>query len=139
MLLPADREHAREWLTALNRRYKKLLVPDGMAAAFLDPPESPAACVFAQMSANYTADLVSRVEPCVFGGNPDCSQCGCSASIALRWIEDVKVAGPLRVRHLIHTSMRVGKRVRRMRGRELPQRWERPAVVAAPDELVQIR
>jgi sulfatase maturation enzyme AslB (radical SAM superfamily) len=136
MLLPEDRRHAQEWLTALNKRYKKLLVPDGMAAAYLDPPKSPAACVFARMSANYTADLVSRVEPCVFGGNPDCSQCGCSASIALRWIEDVKV-GPLRVRHLVNGSMRVGKTLRRLRGRELPKRWAEAGVPA--DELVQIR
>jgi MoaA/NifB/PqqE/SkfB family radical SAM enzyme len=140
MLLPEDREHVRDWLMALNKRYPKLLVPDGMAKAFLDPPASPASCVFAQMSANYTADLKSRVEPCVFGGNPDCSQCGCSASIALRWIEDVRVAGPLRVRHLLHNSMRIGKTMRRLRGLDTPKRWEPENTAVSPaDELVQIR
>ena len=77
----------------LGRAYRKLLVPEGMGRAFVNPPKNPGECLFSKMSMNYSADLRSHVEPCVFGGTPDCSQCGCSISSALHWIRDVKVAG----------------------------------------------
>ena len=64
------------------------------------------------MSANYSADLKSRVEPCVFGGTPDCSQCGCAISSGLHWIQTVKVAGPLKVKHFVGGSVGVGSQVR---------------------------
>ncbi len=60
------------------RPLPKLRVPDGMAKAFLAPPSSPEDSIFSRMSANYTADFKTPVEPCVFGGDPDCAQCGCS-------------------------------------------------------------
>jgi MoaA/NifB/PqqE/SkfB family radical SAM enzyme len=94
-LLPEDRERVARELPQLQSAYRKLLVPEGMARAFVNPPKNPDDCLFAKMSVNYSADLRSKVEPCVFGGNPDCSQCGCSISSALHWIQGVKVAGPL--------------------------------------------
>ena len=75
---------ARE-LPALARRYPKFLFNEGLARRFPQPPKNPDDCVFAKMSANYSADLKSRVEPCVFGGTPDCSQCGCAASLGMHW------------------------------------------------------
>ena len=41
-----------------------------LAGAFVRPPKNPDDCLFSKMSANYSADLESRVEPCVFGGTP---------------------------------------------------------------------
>ena len=84
-------------------------------------------------SVNYTADLKSRVEPCVFGGDPDCSQCGCSISAGLHWISGLKVAGPLRVHHLVQSSMAFGSMVTRL----TPNRAELPRW-SAPAGLVQI-
>jgi MoaA/NifB/PqqE/SkfB family radical SAM enzyme len=97
----------------LARKYPKFLVKPGMAQALLSPPASPADCAFARVSANYTADLRTRVTPCVFGGNPDCSQCGCAISTALHWITNQKI-GPVRARHLLNASLAVGAAVRRL-------------------------
>ena len=137
-LTPADRERIARELPALRKKYTKLLLPEGMARAFLNPPKNPQDCLFAKMSTNFSADLRTRVEPCVFGGNPDCSQCGCSISSALHWIRDVKVAGPLRVGDLVNASLKVGAGVARLRqDRNVPARWEaQPA--AYDSSLVQI-
>ena len=125
-LTPQDRERVARELPRLGRVYPKLQVPEGMARAFVNPPESPQDCLFSKMSMNYSADLRTHVEPCVFGGTPDCSQCGCSISSALHWIRGIEVAGPLKVGHLVQASLSVGSAVRRLRsGGETPSRWDR--------------
>ena len=89
---------------------------------------------------NYSADLRTHVEPCVFGGTPDCSQCGCSISSALHWIRDVKVAGPVNVGHLARTSLFVGSAVRKLRSSvEAPNRWDQGVrFVGQKTPLIQI-
>ena len=114
ILTRTDRRSLAEAIPRLAREYPKFLVTAGMAQALLRPPESPAECAFARVSANYTADLRTRVRPCVFGGNPDCSQCGCAISSALHWITNQKL-GPLRARHLLDASVGVGSAVSRLR------------------------
>jgi hypothetical protein len=125
----------------LAARFPKFLIPEGMARAFVNPPQNPHSCVFAKMSANYSADLKTKVEPCVFGGNPDCSQCGCSISSALHWIQGVKVAGPLRISHLVNASLNVGSAVNRVRRKHhRPSRWQPGAPFSPSDSsLVQIQ
>jgi len=99
------------------------MLPAGMLQAVIEPPASPRDCTFAKMSANYTADLLTVVEPCVFGGDPDCSQCGCSISTALHWIGGKKLAG-VPVGGLIRGSIAIGAQVNRMRGGiAQPVRW----------------
>jgi MoaA/NifB/PqqE/SkfB family radical SAM enzyme len=138
-LTPEDRQHIANELPPLRKKYPKLLIPEGMARAFVNPPSNPRDCLFSKMSVNYSADLESRVEPCVFGGTPDCSQCGCSISSALHWIKDERIAGPLRVGHVVKTSLAVGSTVNRMRNRERPpSRWQPGAPSSAPGSLVQI-
>src|SRR5579864_6200480 len=123
-LTPADRQEIARALPGLARKYPKFLMNDGVAQAFLQPPENPAACLFAKMSANYSADLQTRVEPCVFGGSPNCAECGCAASSGLHWIRTVKVAGPLRVGHFVGGSVGVGSLMNRLRRRgSQPSRW----------------
>jgi MoaA/NifB/PqqE/SkfB family radical SAM enzyme len=136
-----DRERVARELPRLGRAYRKLLVPEGMGRAFVTPPKNPDECLFAKMSMNYSADLRTHVEPCVFGGNPDCSQCGCSISSALHWIRDVKVAGPLKVGHLVQASLSVGSAMRKVRGGfDAPNRWEDGVrFVGEKTALVQIR
>lgn len=142
MLSPEDRRTLARELPALAQRYPKLLMNEGVAQAFVKPPENPSDCVFSKMSANYSADLRSRVEPCVFGGNPDCSQCGCAISSGLHWIRTMPVAGPLKVDHFIGGSVKTGLLVNRFRKRPLPPpRWDSAAAEKpreADCELVQI-
>jgi MoaA/NifB/PqqE/SkfB family radical SAM enzyme len=140
-LTPKDRERVAQELPQLSRVYPKLLLPEGMGRAFVSPPKNPDACLFSKTSLNYSADLRTRVEPCVFGGTPDCSQCGCSISSALHWIRDVKVAGPLRVGHLVQASLSVGSVLRKIRGDvESPGRWDKGAqFVGEKSALVQIQ
>ncbi len=120
-----DRELVADALPRLRRTYPKLLLPAGVARAFVKPPESPEDCLFSKLSTNYSADLRTHVEPCVFGGVPDCKQCGCSISSALHWVRDVKVVGPLKVGHLVRASLRVGLVAKKLRGDStLPNRWQ---------------
>jgi len=138
-LTPEDRQRIATELPALTARYPKLLIPQGMARAFVNPPQNPQSCLFAKMSANYSADLKTHVEPCVFGGTPDCSQCGCSISSALHWIQNAKVAGPLRISHLVNTSLSVGSALNRMRReRHTPSRWTPGSSFPSSNPLVQI-
>src|SRR5438045_498447 len=72
MLTPAQRDTAASDLLRARQRYPKLMMNAGIAADIRVPPVSPAACMFSKMSTNYSADLSTRVEPCIFGGDPDC-------------------------------------------------------------------
>jgi MoaA/NifB/PqqE/SkfB family radical SAM enzyme len=141
ILTPADREVMAQNLVALHRKYPKLLMTEGMAKAFVHPPQNPDECLFSQMSANYSADLKSRVEPCVFGGTPDCSQCGCSISGALHWIRTIKLAGPVKIDHFVRGSIGIGLLANRFRLHSTgPARWHAGAPKVKPQEgLVQIQ
>ena len=142
MLTPHDREAIAAKLPELARRYPKLLFNEGLAQAILVPPKNPGDCLFAKMSANYSADFSTRVEPCVFGGTPDCSQCGCAASTGLHWIRGVKVAGPLKINHFIAGSIKVGLLMNRLRSSApQPPRWNRTDTPTQPDanNLVQLK
>jgi MoaA/NifB/PqqE/SkfB family radical SAM enzyme len=139
MLTEGDRERVARDLPPLQAKYPKLLFKSGLAEAFLRPPKNPADCVFAKMSANYSADLRSRVEPCVFGGAPDCSQCGCAISTGLHWVREIKVAGPLKIDHFIQGSLNVGRFVNRLRAEEPPPpRWNPKGARTSNRELVHI-
>jgi len=141
MMTAEDRAFVARELPRLGTLYPKLQFQKGMGGAFLRPPENPRDCLFAKMSANYSADLESRVEPCVFGGNPDCANCGCAASTALHWVRGVKVVGGLKVEHFVENSVKIGALVNRLRSRPAkPTRWTPSAPTpAAGDTLVQIQ
>ena len=141
MLGQADRQFAAWKLNALEKPYPKLLFHAGIARAFLHPPQDPDDCVFAKMSANYSADLRTRVEPCVFGGTPDCSQCGCMASAGLHWIRDVKVVGRLKIGDFVGASIRVGSLLNRLQRKSYrPSRWSsHGSAIATPRDLVHIK
>jgi len=139
-LTSENRQEIALTLPALARKYPKFLMNDGIARAFLKPPDSPSHCLFAKMSTNYSADLETRVEPCVFGGTPNCAECGCAASSGLHWIRTVKVAGPLSVGHFVGGSVGVGSLVNRLqRKRNRPARWNSNGPTSGKKpELVQI-
>jgi len=134
----ADRETIARTLPAVQKRYPKLLMPPEVSHALLSPPSSPDQCVFSKMSTNYSADLKSRVEPCVFGGTPDCSQCGCMVTTGLRIVEEFRLFGPLKAGHLVNASVAIGSAVNRLReNATIPARW-RPRSPQPPHDLVQI-
>jgi MoaA/NifB/PqqE/SkfB family radical SAM enzyme len=139
-LTATDRERIAVALPELGKSYPKLLLPQGMAQAFVKPPTSPDQCLFSKMSLNFSADLRTRVEPCVFGGTPDCTQCGCSISSALHWIREISVAGPLKVGHLVQGSLAVGAVMRKLRTEdEALERWQNARLVVPSAALVQIQ
>ena len=140
MLASDHREFVARELPLLHHKFPKLHINAGIARAFVHPPNSPSDCLFAKMSANYSADLETRVEPCVFGGSPDCSQCGCIASSGLHWIRNAKVAGPIKVGHFVRSSVAIGSFVNRLKRRAIqPSRWGPggPQAGSKP-ELIQI-
>lgn len=133
-LAPEDRETLAMELPRLAKRYPKFLFHDGLGKALLHPPKSPDDCLFSKMSANYSADFETRVEPCVFGGTPDCSQCGCAISSGLHWIRTEKVVGPLKVDHFIQGSINIGRLINRFRpSAPEPPRWEVPPISVTPE------
>ena len=138
-LSPSQREYIAHELPRLRAFFPKLLISEGYAEALLHPPTSPRECGFSRLSKNFSADLSTRVEPCVFGGNPDCSQCGCSASAATHWISEKRIAGPLKAKHLLRASMRIGSSMARLQQVALPAWREREqAAPSQPSPLVQI-
>ena len=142
MLSVEDRASLARQLPALAKQYPKLLFNEGLAKAFLAPPKNPDECLFAKMSANYSADFKTRVEPCVFGGTPDCSQCGCAASTGLHWVKGIKVAGPVKIGHFVGASVKVGLWMNRLRSRAArPSRWDPSSAGrdSKSDKLIQIQ
>ena len=145
MLTSPHRAVLGKQLTALSSGYPKLLFHKGLAQALLVPPRHPGDCVFSQMSTNYSADFETRVEPCVFGGTPDCSQCGCAASTGLHWIREIKLAGPVKIDHFIAASVKVGRLMNRLRSdAPQPTRWNGTGAPPKPkmpnmNELLQIK
>lgn len=139
-LSPAQRKDATNELARLSVLYPKLLTPKGYTRALLHPPASPKECTFSRLSKNYSADLKTNVEPCVFGGNPDCSQCGCSASAVAHWITGMRLAGPLRIKHALYGSMAIGSAVARLSHLALPAWQERKQSGSKKvnEELIQI-
>jgi len=138
MLTAPDREIVARELPRLAKIYPKFLFNERLARAFIAPPQNPDDCVFAKMSANYSADLRSRVEPCVFGGTPDCAQCGCAASMGMHMVREVKVAGGVKVGHFIGASMATGRFMNRPKARpDRTARWT-PGSRRRDNTLVQI-
>lgn len=62
--LTDDNRHAvAGYFASVARAYPKLSMHKGPMDAFINPPATPAECLFSKLSVNYTADLRSRVEP----------------------------------------------------------------------------
>jgi MoaA/NifB/PqqE/SkfB family radical SAM enzyme len=117
MLSPADRARVITDLMALRARYAKLFVPQSVLDVYANPPQSPSECVFAQTTLNVSADLQTSITPCVFGGSPDCANCGCLASAALAAIARHRIMGVIPVGAIFKASLAAGHKARRWRDR----------------------
>jgi sulfatase maturation enzyme AslB (radical SAM superfamily) len=116
ILPPGARAQVVGELLELRNLFPKLDMTKVTIEGFLTPPSSPDECVFAKTTRTITADLKTRITPCQFGGNPDCSQCGCIASAGLNAIARAKLPGGMRVGWLYEQSIQVGNVVAAMRG-----------------------
>ena len=117
ILTPQDRERVIAALMVLRKQYPKLRMPEGMIRSFQNPPASPAECIFAKTTTCISADFERQIAPCQFGGNPDCSSCGCIASAALDAVGKHRLPGGLRVGAIFDQSLRIGNVMRRARER----------------------
>ncbi len=107
-LSPQDRLNVISELAELRSSFAKVYIPDVVLDGYLHPPKSPQQCIFAQTTACVSADLVTCVTPCQFGGNPVCAECGCIASAGLASIGKYKLAGLVPVSDILSVSRKVG-------------------------------
>jgi len=114
-LTPSDRARVIADLRRLRPKFSKLQMLDGMLNVYAKPPASPDECVFAQTTECYSSDLERRITPCQFGGNPECSSCGCIASAGLEAIGRHKLRGGIPVGRIFYASLEVGRTVERVR------------------------
>ena len=121
ILSPAQRLQVIDELRVLRRRYPKLDMPEAVINEIANPPKSPDECIFARTTETISADLTTQITPCQFGGEPDCQQCGCIATMGLAAVGHHKVLGPLTAGHLFMASDRVGKSWRKMQQSFSPQ------------------
>jgi sulfatase maturation enzyme AslB (radical SAM superfamily) len=110
-----DRRRVVADLLALRVRYPKLALPAGLIDVYANPPQSPDECIFARMTTTISADLTTKITPCQFGGNPDCSNCGCIASAGLAAVARHQLFGFIPVGSLFEQSLKVGERMRKLR------------------------
>ncbi len=116
ILDPATKARALSELAALRAKFPKLDLPNMVLEGYKNPPSKPDDCIFARTTLNLTADLKSKITPCQFGGNPDCSQCGCVASAGLTAIGDYKLFGAVPLRTMYNASDRVGQTYKKLIG-----------------------
>lgn len=109
ILLPDERKLAIKDMLTLRKLFPKLDMPEGLINQFAAPPHSPADCVFALTTQTISADLKTKVTPCQFGGKPDCSSCGCVASMGLAAVAAHKLGGFLPVGAIFKASIKIGR------------------------------
>jgi len=114
ILTPEVRSAVITELQRLRPLYPILDMHESCIEEFRTPPKSPEECIFARTTHTVSADLKTAITPCQFGGNPDCSQCGCIASMGLAAVGHHKVAGNLTAGRIFMVSDRIGSGVRKL-------------------------
>lgn len=109
MLTAEERARVIKELLDLRLAFPKLDMPEGLIRQFAKPPSKPEDCVFALTTEVLSADFKTKVTPCQFGGTPDCSSCGCVASMALAAVADHKLRGVVPIGGLFRASVAIGR------------------------------
>jgi organic radical activating enzyme len=102
-------------LRRLRMHYPKLELPIPVLDVYENPPQSPDECLFARTTTTVSANLRTAITPCQFGGDPDCSSCGCAASAGLGAVGRHRVLGVIPIGTLFNVSARIGDQVRAWR------------------------
>lgn len=111
-ILTADeRQQVIAEMLRLRELHPKFEMPREMIAEFARPPKSPEECIFAQTTATLSADLRTKIVPCQFGGDPDCTQCGCAASMGLAAIGNFRLGGVIPVGKIFSASAWIGSKL----------------------------
>lgn len=134
-LSPLQREQVISELFELRVKYPKADLPAKVLEQFLRPPSSPAECIFAQTTEIISADLRTRVTPCQFGGDPDCSQCGCYASMGLAAVGGYRLGGFIPLASIFHASAAIGRTVAAVKRHSSPV----PEVPQPPTVLITLK
>lgn len=113
-----DRSAVLEQLAALRGSFPKIYLPDAVLDGYRHPPTCPDGCIFAQVTRCISADLVTRISPCQFGGQPVCSECGCVASAGLASIGNHKLLSLLPVSEVFRISKQAGESLHAWRSGE---------------------
>jgi len=114
----AEKKDVLRELTMLRPRFPKLYLPDPVVNGYLSPPSSPEECIFARTTLNYSSDLITTISPCQFGGDPDCSQCGCMATAGLAAVGDHRLFGIVPLHAIFSVSGKIGENVKKKREKE---------------------
>ena len=109
-LTAETRRAATEKLSSLKEEFPKIHIPPNAIEQYLDPPESPEKCIFAQAATCYAPDFRTVITPCQLGGRPVCSECGCFGAVGLGSIGKFKIAGVPVGSRIFFTSLKIGKR-----------------------------
>ena len=117
ILTPPQRAGVFADLRRLRVAYPVLEMPEALIREMESPPRSPQECIFARTTQTISADLRTQITPCQFGGDPDCGQCGCIASMALAAVGHHRVWGGLTAGHIFSASELVGGGLKIMRRR----------------------
>ena len=104
-------------LLRLRVLYPKLDMREEVIREIASPPRSPDECIFARTTETISADLTTAITPCQFGGDPDCAQCGCIASMGLAAVGHHKVVGALTAGQIFMASAKVGAGWKKLRGK----------------------
>lgn len=118
ILTAEERARTIDELDRLRVLYPVLDISERVLREFRHPPQSPEDCIFAQTTRVISADLKTRVTPCQFGGNPDCSQCGCMASMGLAAVGHLQVGAGITLGRIYAASRRIGTGVGKLRNIE---------------------
>jgi len=115
-LRPEERALLVEEIAGLHAQEPKLhdMIPS-VVRGYLSPPVNPDACIFSKTTACLSADLKQPITPCQYGGNPDCSQCGCIASVGLQALGDYRLGGLIPLSSIFKASLAIGAGVRTLR------------------------
>lgn len=116
ILTPEQRAFVVQDLLRLRPLYPILDMHESLIREILSPPSSPDDCIFARTTHTLSADLRTKITPCQFGGDPDCSQCGCIASMGLAAVGHHRVLAGLTAGHLFRISDRMGETWRKVKG-----------------------
>jgi MoaA/NifB/PqqE/SkfB family radical SAM enzyme len=109
ILTPRERRTVIAELLELRKKFPKLDMPPELIKEFATPPSGPKECVFALTTQTVSADLKTKITPCQFGGTPDCSSCGCIASMGLAAVAAYKIGGVIPVGAIFKASIKIGQ------------------------------
>lgn len=115
ILTTEERARAIEEMLVLRKDFPKLDMPEGLIRQFATPPANPDDCVFARTTHVLSADLQTKVTPCQYGGAPDCSACGCIASMGLAAVAAHKLGGVIPIDPIFRASIKTGELWARLR------------------------